>query len=130
MAARPDDSAAPDPTAQALPSAVIERVADRFRLLGDPTRLRLVNELHVHGELTVGALVERVGSSYGAVSKGLALLRSHGVVARRRDGNRIHYRISDPSLSELCDVTCRGLRNDWQRWGADLERQLTDTDGG
>lgn len=121
MASRSDDSS----FAQALPPAVIERVADRFRLLGDPTRLRLVNELHVHGELTVGALVERVGMSYGAVSKQLALLRSHGMVARRREGTHAHYRISDPSLSELCDVTCRGLREDWQRWGADLEQQLT-----
>lgn len=110
--------------AQALPPAVIERVADRFRMLGDPTRLRLVNELHMHEELTVGELVDRVGASYGAVSKQLALLRSNGLVARRREGNFIHYRISDPSLSELCEVTCRSLSNDWNRWGADLEQQL------
>lgn len=119
--ARPTD---PAPALGALPPAVIERVADRFRLLGDPTRLRLVNELHVHGELTVGELVEKVDTSYGAVSKHLALLRSHGVVSRRRAGTFIHYQISDPSLSELCDVTCRGLNADWERWGADLERDL------
>ncbi len=118
----------PDPAAAAaLPHAVIERVADRFRLLGDPTRLRLVNELHVHGELTVGALVERVGTSYGAISKQLALLRSHGVVSRRREGTFIHYQISDPSLSELCEVTCRSLNADWAGWGADLERDLSAT---
>lgn len=121
-----------EPSAQgrpgALPPEVIERVADRFRLLGDPTRLRLVNELHVDGELTVGVLVGRLGTSYGAVSKQLALLRSHGLVARRREGTHMHYRISDPSLAELCEVTCRGLREDWARWGADLERQLASTD--
>lgn len=119
---------APDFSAQALPPAVIERVSDRFRLLGDPTRLRLVNALHVEGELTVGELVKRVGTSYGAVSKQLSLLRSNGVVARRRDGTRIHYRICDPSLSDLCDAVCKGIREDWAHWGASLEQQLTTAD--
>ena len=116
---------APDFSSQQLPPAVIERVSDRFRLLGDPTRLRLVNALHVEGELSVGELVQRVGTSYGAVSKQLALLRSHGVLARRREGTRIYYRINDPSLSDLCDAVCKGIREDWARWGATLEQDLT-----
>lgn len=105
-----------------LPPAVLERVADRFRLLGDPTRLRLVNALYIDGELTVGELVDVVDTSYGAVSKQLAMLRSHGLVSRRRDGTRIFYRISDPSLSELCDVACRGIQKSWQRTAAALEQ--------
>jgi ArsR family transcriptional regulator len=121
----------PDFGAEALPPAVTERVSDRFRLLGDPTRLRLVNALHVEGELTVGELVQRVGTSYGAVSKHLSLLRSHRVVARRREGTHIHYRISDPSLSDLCDLVCKGIREDWASWGAKLEQDLaTAHDGG
>jgi len=107
-----------------LPPAVIERVSDRFRMLADPTRLRLVNALHVEGELSVGDLVERVSVSYGAVSKQLALLRSNGVLARRREGTRIYYRINDPSLSELCDAVCKGIREDWARWGAAFEQDL------
>lgn len=114
----------PDFSDQELPPAVIERVSDRFRLLGDPSRLRLVNALHVDGELSVGELVERVGMTYGAVSKQLALLRSHGVLARRREGTRIYYRINDPSLSDLCDAVCKGIRDDWARWGAALEQDL------
>lgn len=121
---RSSEDAPPDFTSEALPFAVIERISDRFKLLGDPTRLRLVNALHVEGELTVGELVERVGTSYGAVSKQLSLLRSHGVVARRREGTRIHYRICDPSLSDLCDAVCKSVRDDWARWGATLEREL------
>lgn len=119
---RPDQI--PDFSAGALPPAVLERIADRFRLLSDPTRLRLVNALHVDGELSVGELVERLETSYGAVSKQLGLLRSHGVVARRREGTRIYYRISDPSLSDLCDAVCTSIREDWARWGAALERDL------
>jgi ArsR family transcriptional regulator, arsenate/arsenite/antimonite-responsive transcriptional repressor len=123
-APREPEHLVPDFSAQDLPHAVIERIADRFRLLGDPTRLRLVNALHVDGELSVGELVARVGTSYGAVSKQLALLRSHGLVARRREGTRIHYRICDPSLSDLCDAVCKSIRDDWARWGATLEREL------
>ena len=119
-----DESGCPDFSHQELPPAVIDRVADRFRLLGDPSRLRLVNALHVEGELSVGELVERVGMTYGAVSKQLALLRSHGVLARRREGTRIYYRIYDPSLSDLCDAVCKGIRDDWARWGAALEQDL------
>lgn len=115
-----------DIAAQQLPAAVIEHVSDRFRLLGDPTRLRIVNALHVEEELSVGDLVARVGTSYGAVSKQLALLRSHGAVARRRDGTRIYYRIADPSFSDLCDAVCKGIREDWARWGSAFEQDLAD----
>ncbi len=96
-----------------LPLNVIERVADRFRLLSDPTRLRLLNELHAGGELTVGELVERLEISYATASKQLAMLRAHGTVARRREGTRIFYRIIDPSLDEVCNVVCRSLREHW-----------------
>jgi ArsR family transcriptional regulator len=119
-----DESTFPDFSNQELPPAVIERIADRFRLLSDPSRLRLVNALHVDGELSVGELVERAGVTYGAVSKQLALLRSHGVLARRRDGTRIYYRINDPSMSDLCDAVCKGIRDDWARWGATLEHDF------
>lgn len=112
------------PGSRQLPPAVLERVADRFRLLGDPTRLRVVNELHSADELSVGELVERVEMSYGVISKHLALLRSHGLVRRRRDGTRIYYQIADPSLSEVCDVVCKSVRDHWQAWGAMLEAEL------
>ncbi len=107
-----------------LPLNVIERVADRFRLLSDPTRLRLVNELHSSGELTVGELVQRLGISYATASKQLAMLRAHGTVARRREGTKIFYRIVDPSLDEVCNVVCRSLREHWSTWGVELERSL------
>lgn len=107
-----------------LPAAVIERIADRFKLLGDPTRLRLVNALHVDGELSVGDLVERAGTSYGAVSKQLSMLRAQGVLSRRRDGNRIYYRICDPSIDELCTVVCEGVQRDWAGWGAAFDAEF------
>lgn len=111
-----------DPSGPAgLPAKVLEIVADRFRLLADPSRLRIVNQLHARGELSVGELVDSVGLSYGTVSKHLALLRAHGSLRRRREGTRMYYEITDPSLTELCDAVCRSLRRDWESWGQSLE---------
>ncbi|MFP5361873.1 MAG: ArsR/SmtB family transcription factor [Thermoleophilia bacterium] len=111
---------------QQLPAAVIEHISDRFRMLGEPTRLRIVNALHADDELSVGELVAQVGTSYGSVSKQLAILRSHGAVARRRVGARIYYRIVDPSFSDLCDAVCKGIREDWERWGSAFEQDMGD----
>jgi DNA-binding transcriptional ArsR family regulator len=118
----PEDIGADTPPR--LPLPVIERVADRFKLLSDPTRLRIVNELHASGELTVGELVDRLEISYATASKQLAMLRAHSTVARRREGTKIFYRIVDPSLDEVCNVVCRSLREHWATWGVELEASL------
>jgi ArsR family transcriptional regulator len=110
-----------DAISSPLPLPVIERVAERFRLLSDPTRLRIVNELHANGELTVGEIVSRLEVSYATVSKQLALLRAHRTVARRRDGTKIYYQIVDPSLDEVCTLVCKSLREHWESWGVELE---------
>jgi DNA-binding transcriptional ArsR family regulator len=94
----------------AVPIELIERAAERFRLLSDPTRLRLLNELELVDELAVGALAERSGVGLSNTSKHLHQLEREGVVAKRRAGTTILYRISDPTLAELCDLVCAGLR--------------------
>ncbi|MHB8657597.1 MAG: ArsR/SmtB family transcription factor [Solirubrobacteraceae bacterium] len=111
----------PTTISSTLPQPVIDRVAERFRLLADPSRLRVINELHASGELSVGELVGRSGLAYATVSKHLALLRAHGSLLRRRDGTRIFYMISDPWIGELCEVVCKSLRSDWASWGVALE---------
>ncbi len=110
----------------ALQPALVERLADRFRLLSDPTRLRIISELHASGELSVGEIVARIESSYATVSKQLALLRAHQTVARRREGTTAYYRIVDPSLDEVCRVVCKSLNDHWLNWGAELEASLPD----
>jgi DNA-binding transcriptional ArsR family regulator len=94
----------------AVPTELIEHAAERFRLLSDPTRLRLLNELDVVEELPVGELAERAGVGLSNTSKHLHQLERNGVVAKRRTGTTILYRISDPELSDLCDLVCAGLR--------------------
>ena len=94
-----------------VPVALVEHAAERFRLLSDPTRLRLLNELDDAEELPVGELAARAGVGLSNTSKHLHQLEREGIVARRRQGTTIFYRIADPTLRELCDLVCAGLRS-------------------
>jgi ArsR family transcriptional regulator len=91
-----------------LDHAALALVAARFRALGDPSRLHLLNLL-MQGEASVNELVDLSGLSQANVSRHLGLLRRDGLVARSRDGNRAFYRISDPNVSELCRLVCGGI---------------------
>ena len=94
----------------AVPTPLIEQAAERFRLLSDPTRLRLLNELDLAGELGVGDLAGRAGVGLSNTSKHLHQLEREGIVARRRRGTTVLYRIDDASVGQLCDLVCAGLR--------------------
>lgn len=100
-------SAAP----KTLPPGALELVAARFRMLAEPMRLRLLNELR-GGEQTVTALVEATGAGQANVSKHLGLLADAGMVGRRKDGLSVHYHITDESLFELCDLVCGRLQKE------------------
>ena len=100
-----------------LSDETLELVAQRFRTLSDPTRLRILNTL-MQGEMSVGELVERTGLEQSNVSRHLAVLRREGIAARRGDGNRGYYRIEDETVIQLCGVVCGGLI---QRLSDDLE---------
>ena|SRR6516164_9320208 len=89
-----------------MTEASLELVARRFRTLGEPFRLRLLQQLE-QGERTVGELVDALDASQSNVSKHLQLLYDAGLVARRRDGNSIFYSIGDPLVFELCRLVCR-----------------------
>jgi DNA-binding transcriptional ArsR family regulator len=113
-----DDSAQPDEAGPKLPDEALEFVAHRFRLLGDPQRLRILREL-MGGECSVGELVDAGTTSQANVSKHLALLRAEGLVEARREGNRKVYSICDPSLIRLCHMVCDSLE---ARFAGRLER--------
>lgn len=76
------------------------RLANLFKSLADPTRLRLVAEL-VGAERCVHELTERLGMSQPAISHQLRLLHDRGVVARRREGRHIYYRLDDDHVLQL-----------------------------
>lgn len=88
---------------------LIELVARRFRLLGEPLRLKLVAALS-GGERSVSELVSLTGAGQPNVSKHLAALAQGGVVRRRKEGLAALYSIADPLVLRLCDVVCAGIQ--------------------
>lgn len=91
-----------------LPPAALEHVAQYFRTLSEPTRLRILNVLG-NGEMSVGDIAERVESSVANVSRHLAQMAQHGLVAREHQGNSVFYRVADPAVNELCDLVCGSI---------------------
>lgn len=88
-----------DDFAMPAPHQVAE-VANRLRLLADPTRLRIVCAL-AQGETNPTCLAELVGVGIPAVSQHLAKLRLAGVCQPHRDGQRVWYELVDPRVREL-----------------------------
>ena len=88
-----------------------ELVGKYFRALGDTTRVRILELLREHGELSVGELVERLALSQPKVSNHLACLRWCGFVAARREHRTVLNRIADERVSQLL-VLGRALLRD------------------
>ncbi|MGE0713195.1 MAG: ArsR/SmtB family transcription factor [Planctomycetota bacterium] len=107
-------------TKHPLSPEALELVAQRFKALSDPTRLALLQALF-QGELTVQELCERTGTAQANASKHLALLTRQGVLARRKDGLFVRYRIDDPSVMDLCEVVCGSLARRYEEVRAHFE---------
>lgn len=88
-----------------LTDEALEMVASRFRVLGDPNRLRVLNRL-MQGEYSVQQLVENTGLGQPNISRHLSVLRSEGIVQRRSAGNHAFYSIQDPTVVQLCEIVC------------------------
>ena len=85
--------------------AAFSTVAGFFAILAEPSRLKIMHAL-CDGERSVNRIVADSGMTQTNVSRHLALMHRHGVLARRRDGNQIHYRIADDTMPELCRAVC------------------------
>ena len=112
----------PTPVPHPLPDPLVDLIAGRFRVLGEPMRIRLLDHLR-GGDATVGELQDALGASQQNVSKHLGILLSAGMVARTKQGNHARYSISDPGVFDLCDQVCGGVRRQLQ----DLEAILQPT---
>lgn len=87
----------------------VKRVAARFKVLAEPLRLRILQNLEA-GKLSVTDLSNSVGSTQPNVSKHLKILQGEGLVSKRNEGNTVYYKIADESVFELCDVVCGSLK--------------------
>lgn len=89
--------------------AAIKLVAARFRVLGEPARLRILHVLE-RDEKTVKEICALVEMHQPSVSKHLKMLAEAGFVARRPRGAQVFYRLEDPAALDLCRLACEGLR--------------------
>lgn len=82
-------------------------VAALMRMFANEHRLLIVCKLVEYGEANVGTLAEEVGLSVSALSQHLSKLKAEGVVAARRDGQTMWYRIADRRVEELISTLHR-----------------------
>ncbi|MBK6725351.1 MAG: winged helix-turn-helix transcriptional regulator [Acidobacteria bacterium] len=101
-------------TTNELSEEALQLIAGRFRLLAEPTRLRI---LHTLGdkEMSVSKLVSATGANQANVSKHLGVLLEGGIVTRRKDGLTANYRVTDETIFDLCDLVCTRLKDQLEK---------------
>jgi DNA-binding transcriptional ArsR family regulator len=90
---------------KALDDRALGHVAEYFRALSEPLRLKIINALR-EGARNVGELTDLLDCSQANVSKHLATLMRHGFVERSAQGTSAYYRIADERVYQLCDLVC------------------------
>jgi DNA-binding transcriptional ArsR family regulator len=94
-------------TSRTLSLETVEALAETFRILGDPTRVRIVDAL-AERELCVHEIADQVGISESAVSHQLRLMRAQRIVRGRREGRCVYYALDDQHVLSLFQ---QGLRH-------------------
>ena len=80
--------------------------ADFFQALAHPTRIAIVEQLR-DGELSAGALIERLGIEQANASQHLSVLRAKNILVNRRSGNQVFYSVRDPLIIDVLDIMRR-----------------------
>lgn len=109
------------PLPSPIPQPLVELIAQRFRLLGEPMRVRILDLLRARGEASVGEIAEQLETSQQNISKHLGTLHAAAILGRRKEGNRVLYSIADESVLAICEVVCGSL----ERRAGDLGALLT-----
>lgn len=86
----------------------LERAAELFGVLATPVRLRILAALK-QGEQNVSTLLEKIDASQPNMSRHLSVMYRFGVLAKRREGQQIYYRIADESVVLVCEAMCSNL---------------------
>jgi DNA-binding transcriptional ArsR family regulator len=101
-----------------LPEQALQEIASYFQVLSEPTRLKILNLLRDR-ECSVGELAQSSGYSVANVSRHLAQLAQHSIVARESRGTSVYYRISDESIYGLCDLVCGNIARRYEKKAAE-----------
>lgn len=94
-----------------LSNQSIELISKRFKLMGEPTRLKILLELQ-KGEQCVSDMVENLGYGQANTSKHLSLLTNNGLVNRRKDGLKVYYSLADSNTIKLLTSAYKSIRNE------------------
>ena len=106
------------PGMKGLPPEALQEVAAYFRTLSEPTRLQILNCLR-EGERNVGEVARLCGYTDANVSRHLAMLTMHGMVARESRGTSVYYRIADERIYALCDLVCGNIARQFEQTARD-----------
>lgn len=82
-------------------------IAVLLKAMGNERRLVILCQLVAHGEMSVGAMAEKIGLGQSALSQHLAKMREEGIVTTRREGQTIWYRVTDGRVEELMAILHR-----------------------
>jgi len=107
-----------------MPEEMLTAVANRFKLLSEPMRLRILRTL-CENERTVQEIVNEISASQANVSKHLALMHDNGIVNRRKDGLKCYYSIADDSIIFACYLISKSVVENLQdrlSWLQKVER--------
>ena len=102
---------------------LVELIAERFRVLGEPMRIRLLDALR-DAPATVQQLQQMTGASQQNVSKHLGILLCSGLVSRRKEGTFSLYAIADEGVFDLCEQVCGGMRSRMEDLNAVLQEGI------
>jgi DNA-binding transcriptional ArsR family regulator len=103
-----------------IPFELAELIANRLRVIGDPSRIRILDQLR-DGEMTVAQITERLGTSQQNASKHLGVMLQAGIVGRRKEGTSSLYRVTDQTVYALCEQVCGGLQAQFEELSALVE---------
>ena len=87
---------------------VFEAVASYFSVLSEPTRLRIMHAI-CEEEKTVTQIVDELAATQTNVSRHLSLMFRAGVLARRKEGSQVYYRVTDAAMVEVCRSVCNQI---------------------
>lgn len=105
-----------------VPDALLPRVAQRFKVLGDANRLQILRLLVDRGAMSVGDIVDTLGMSQANVSKHLRLMLDAGLLSRRAEGTSAYYEVVDPSVERVCALVCERLESQIRQEARALRR--------
>lgn len=93
------------------PDHIFDKAAELFRVMSAPMRLKIISCL-CEGEQNVSYLLERISTTQPNMSQHLNTLFKAGVLAKRREGVQIHYRIANEKIVNLCRAVCMQVEDE------------------